>query len=377
MSNYLQSATSFVTSVFNGCKPLFVCVPLALLAACAAPPSAPAPETTSTAPTVAAPAAPAPAPPAPAPATPPTPDKITALQAWVDQQNRLYRIAAPLMLNNTELCRRHARNLLGLTAKTRYSYTEEYADAARAALGLGERLRVMNVLPGSGAERAGVKKGDVLLAVDNKPLPQGPNAERDSAPIVSAAMQGRGSVNLTVLRDGRRTAITVPLTRACAFGIELSNASFVNSYADGHRALITRGMLNFVQTDDELAYVLAKELAHNVLMRSPRADMGAVIDRLRGFGVAPARLPADNPLPPYSPVMDATADKLSLYMLARANYDIDNALRFWRRLASQTPAHMRDGHTALHPSTNYRFSVMTQITQAIEAKRKRKLPLVP
>jgi hypothetical protein len=310
---------------------------------------------------------------------PASPEKIAALRTWVEQQNRLYAIAAPLLINNTALCKRNARHLLGFTAKTKYSYSKDFIDAAQLALNLDDRLRVMNVLAGSGAAGSGVQRGDILLEVENKPLPQGPRAEREAAQIIGSAMKDRSSLNLTVLRGDERLAITVPLTQACAFGIELGDTDHVNSYADGYRVLITRGMLDFAQSDEELAYALAKEIAHNVLARSPRPRMGATIDSLRlpKTGMTGTIAPAAADIRPYTPVLDATADRLSLYMLARAGYGIDNALRFWKRLASQYPATVQDSHTALHPASAYRFSVMTQVTQNIKAKQKHRRPLMP
>jgi hypothetical protein len=304
-------------------------------------------------------------------------EKVAALRTWVNQQHRLYTVAAPLLINNTALCKRNARYLLGMTAKTKHSYSTEFAEAAQAAFGIGEQLRVMNVLPGSGAALSGVQPGDILLAVENKPLPQGPNAERDAGLLIGKVMKDRTSLNLTVMRGAERLAITVPLTQACAFGVELGNADHVNSYADGHRVMITRGMFNFAQSDEELAYAVAKEMAHNVLARAPRPRMGATIDSLRVLKSGPVNLSAAAGIKPYSPVLDATADQLSLYLLARAGYKIDNSLRFWRRLASQYPQTVRHSHTALHPSTTFRFSVMTQVIQRIKTQQAQNKPLVP
>ncbi|WP_334188185.1 PDZ domain-containing protein [Noviherbaspirillum sp.] len=313
----------------------------------------------------------------PPPQRPPSPEKSALLSGWVDQQSRLYRVAAPLLIENTALCKRQARNLLGLTAKTRYSYGKGFAVEAQSALGLNEQLKVMDVLPGSGAERSGIRKGDVLLAVEGKPMPQGPNAERDGAVLVNAAMRGRGSVTLSVERNGEQISIATPLTNACAFGIELGDSDLVNSYADGFRVLITRGMLNVVRTDEELAYALAKEIAHNTLTRAPRPRMGSTIDRLRVLRddrTAPVTMPA---LQPYSPVLDATADKLSLYMLTRAGYGTTGTVDFWKRLAASHPSTSPNSHTALHPSTSYRVSVMNKTLEAIKWKRDRKQPMVP
>ncbi|HEV2611760.1 MAG TPA: M48 family metallopeptidase [Noviherbaspirillum sp.] len=351
---------------------------LAVLTACAVqpttqPPARDAMETPAAAPLP----SPQPAQSAPAPQRPPSPEKAALLSGWVDQQSRLYRVAAPLLIENTALCKRQARNLLGLTAKTRYSYGKGFVAEAQSALGLNERLKVMDVLPGSGAERSGIRKGDVLLAVDGKPLSQGPNAERDGAVLVNAAMRGRSSVTLNVERNGEQLSIATPLTNACAFGIELGDSDLVNSYADGFRVMINRGMLNFVRTDEELAYVLSKEIAHNTLTRSDRPRMSSTINKLRVLREdrsAPASMPA---LQPYSPVLDATADKLSLYMLTRAGYGTAGTIDFWKRLAAGHPATMPNSYTALHPSTAYRVSVMNQTLEAIKWKRHRKQAMVP
>ena len=62
-----------------------------------------------------------------------------ALGQMVALQDRLYRIAGPLLINNADLCRTQARNLLGFTAKNKYSYTGEFVDAAQAVLNYGDR----------------------------------------------------------------------------------------------------------------------------------------------------------------------------------------------------------------------------------------------
>lgn len=358
-------------------------LPLILLTACALQPSAPPASAPQPAPTARSEAAGIPDPAtAPPPRTEPAVQapsaaQIATLRKWVDQQTRLYRIAAPLLMRNTELCARNARHLLGLTAKTKYSYSAEMVPAAQSVLGLDERLSVMDVLPQSGAAKSGIRRGDVLVAVEGNPLPQGRNAERDAGRIIGAAMAGRNQLNLTIMRDGERMSMAVPLTRACGFGVELGNTDQVNSYADGHRVMITRGMLDFAQSDHELAYALAKEISHNVLARTARPRMGATIDSLRLPTTDTVIAASVAGIQPYSPVLDATADKLSLYMLARAGYRIDGAPGFWKRLASQYPATAAHSHTRLHPSTAYRLSVMTETVLAIKSKQNNKLPLLP
>lgn len=320
--------------------------------------------------------------PAPAP-VPDRPPRLTAsaaqldfLRDWAARENRLYQVAAPLLIANTALCKRHARMLAGFTVRTRYSYSHEYSAAAQQALGLDERLQVTNVMAGSGAQRSGLQPGDILYSLQGRPLPVGAQAERDAAILVGQAMDGRDSINVTVLRGEHQVALDVPLTRACALGIELGDADFVNSYADHQRVMVTRGMLDYVRSDEELAYVLAKEMAHAILAQGPRPAFSARINSLLRFSTA-APTPGRSTIKPYSPVADSTADKLAMYMLVGAGHPIDNVATFWRNLATRYPAAEPDSHTALHPSTAYRLSVMNAVRNAIRAKQKNGMPLQP
>ena len=80
---------------------------------------------------------------------------------------------------------------------------------------------------------------------------------------------------------------------------------------------------------------------------------------------------------PMPQTMDAASDTLALYMLARAGYNIDQAPRFWERLASQYPPSTLNGYTALHPATSYRLSVMDKIVQDVKTKQAQRQPLLP
>ena len=194
---------------------------------------------------------------APKPAVPAVTPQQAELKSLVALQDRLYDVAAPLLVNNAVLCRNNARNLLGFTAKTKFSYTAEFIDAA-TSLGLTDQLQVTGVLAGSGAAKVGLQRGDLLVAIQDKPVPTGADAERQTALMLGPLVNGRNNIKVTIARNGSNQTLNVPLTRACAFGIELGNTDNVISYADGRRVLISAGMMKFVRSDDELAYVIAK-----------------------------------------------------------------------------------------------------------------------
>ena len=304
-----------------------------------------------------------------------------ALGQMVALQDRLYRIAGPLLINNADLCRNQARNLLGFTAKNKYSYSGEFVDAAQAVLNYGDRLEVASVLAGSGAARAGLRKGDVLLAAEGKSLPTGQHAETEAAAVLGPLVSNSQALNLIVERNGGNQALKVPVTRACAFKIDIGNSDNINAYSDGQRVMITRGMVNFAQSDEAIAYVLAKDIAHNVLGHAATTrsayTIGSIIDNLVAVRPDLSMLIGTAGVKPMPQELDGAADALSLYMVARAGYSTAQARAFWQRLASQYPASVLNGYTANHPGVNYRLSVIDKTVADIKAKQAAKKPLVP
>ena len=296
-------------------------------------------------------------------------------------QDRLYRVAAPLLINNAELCKNQARNLLGFTAKNRYSYPGEFNEAAHVAFGMGDQLQVTGVLAGSGAAKAGLLRGDALLAAEGKPLPHGANASTLAGAVFGPLVAARTTIDMSIEREGKARQLPIPVTRACGFGVELGNADNINAYADGSRVMVTRGMLHFAQTDEELAIVMAKGIAHNMLGHAGAqrsvSTIGSVIDNLASVHPDTSLLIGSGGIKAMPQEMDAAADSLSIYLLARAGYSIDGASAFWKRLAGAYPATVLNGYVANHPATTFRLATIDKAIAEVKSRQASKRPLVP
>jgi predicted Zn-dependent protease len=75
--------------------------------------------------------------------------------------------------------------------------------------------------------------------------------------------------------------------------------------------------------------------------------------------------------------VDAAADRLAVYLLARAGYNLDGAASFWKRLASTYPASVLNGYVANHPATSARAAAIDKAVAEVEAKKKDRKALVP
>lgn len=303
-----------------------------------------------------------------------------AFDTLLRRQDRVYRVITPLLVKNTALCKASARPLLGFTAKNRYSYPPELRTAAESRLKLGDALQVLQVLDGSGAMRAGIRRGDVLQSIEGQPLPQGAQAETEAAKLVQPLMRNAGDLAVALLRNGAPVTTSVELTPACAFAVEIGNAPHVNAYTDGRRIMVTTGMLD-VLSDAELSIILAREIAHGTLRHArtmqTAATLAGVIDALLPLRPDLSAFSGSAGLKPVEDKLDQEADRLSLYMLARAGLDPALAPRTLDKLAIAYPATVTNGYTALHPWTTERASLMQATLAEIRQKQSAKKALAP
>ncbi len=313
--------------------------------------------------------------------TPAAPIRNTVLDNLLLRQERVYRIAAPLIIKNAVLCRTQARPLLGFTAKNQYSYPPELAVAARQSLGLDERLQIMQILDGSGAMRAGLKRGDILQTIQDLNIPTGPQAEPETARMLSPILKNLSDLNITVIRQNQPITVNVPLTLACAFAIDVGNAQQVNAYADGRRILLTRGLLDSFTNDEDVAVVIAREIAHNVLQHAKQlqqmATLSMVIDNLLLFKPDQIAANSSNGIKITPEKMDQEADRLALFMLTRAGYDPANFSRVLQKLAQNPNSSQALTYSTLHPWTDGRQSVIQATLKEIRQKQAAKKVLVP
>lgn len=108
-------------------------------------------------------------------------------------------------------CAERTRGALGAELATLHDVRSQDREAA-ARLGLDERLQVVAVDAGSAAHAAGLRVGDVILALDGQPLPVGADARGD---FLRRAERWAGVRTIAVLRGDSSLRIEVALRRAC------------------------------------------------------------------------------------------------------------------------------------------------------------------
>ena len=313
-----------------------------------------------------------------------------AFKAYLDDQKRVMNIGFKLRqgaLGLIELDNRSKQNskpAIGLYTANKYSFKKSFREVAEKQFAIGEEIKILSVAPDSPAERSGLKAGDVLIAVNNEKAPTGENAPDQLEAFWDRHLEGRSGapITLTLNRDGVNVVTTIAPEFIVKWPLVLNNAEDVNAHADGHKVVINRGLLRFLESDTELAYVISHEIAHN-LMKHPRSVIiNYVLGTLVDVGLAFSGIFLPNPVGTWaayskSQKFEIESDYISLFILHRSGYDLDEVTEFWRRLATIRPGIIEDNWLSTHPSSPERLLAMEAVIKEIKKRIENEGQILP
>ncbi len=274
--------------------------------------------------------------------------------AMLDQ--RIANIAHRLAMSVLPYCSRPAP-LPGFTVHHLSQYSGNYRDAAVRVFGLEKGPRVLALVKGGPADIAGLKRNDLILELDGQKLmpagqagdPASAGSSEAIARIQDRIAQGfrAGFADILLERDGRRLALRVGAQPGCASAVHLEPSGKLNARADGENVVITTAISMIVNDDDELAAVLAHELAHNLLEHKSRLDTV-------GWARACHRR------------AEVEADRLGVHLLDGAGYDPEAAIRFWKHFGPRKQTLFSGSE---HPSWRRRVEILGEEIARLHAAK--------
>jgi hypothetical protein len=293
---------------------------------------------------------------------------VAALQA---ADARVAAIAWQMQTANAPLCSETAP-LPGFTVQTLAQYHPSVrASANPIGRSLEKRPIVQAVIADAPAGKAGLKAGDVLLAVDGSPTPRDLPARASydgtarTLAMIDAALQ-KPPIALHILRGRLKRTIRLSGVIGCASKVEIVTETSLGAQADGQYVQITGSLVDFAANDDELATIIAHELAHNILHHKVRLESEKTARGLFArFGKREDSIRR----------AEFDADRMAVWLIARAGYDVDAVVPLWARLGqqvgSETPS---DGS---HPDWSERIDRAAAAVADLKAQRAAGAALVP
>lgn len=255
---------------------------------------------------------------------------VVAYQDLIAKDLRLATVGYHLAKGSADYCRNKWRNLGWVLHDER-----QYPDLAlaRRAFTFRRPVSIAALVPDGPAEKADMQVGDGLVGTDNgliwyggDPVRHQPTVERLDA--VKAGLREvlaqtgpvayRMETAASLARRGAFTSFTLDPPAICASDFWVDARTKRDAGADGKQVRVTSGLIDYVQDDDELAAVVAHEMAHNLLDHRP------LIEATKRGKVKVIK------------ATEAEADRLSVWLMANAGYDPEAAISFWQRYGKAT-----------------------------------------
>lgn len=238
-------------------------------------------------------------------------------------ETRLASVGYRISTANSHTCSAPTM-MSGLVAHDLTQYPATGRLAVSRAFSLNEGIGVVGIVKGSGADRAGLRIDDEILVVGGRSV-EDPAAWTQKTPsydrmdrftaTLSASAQG-GTTELLVRRQGQLLRLMLTTRPGCGGSVKYVDSSNINAWSDGRHVVLNAGIVSLAQSDDELAFVIAHEMAHNILghidpsANAPRRLFGRV------FGESVPRS------------TESQADSAAVHLMRRGGYAPQGGLDF-------------------------------------------------
>lgn len=280
---------------------------------------------------------------------------------------RLHDVGFPLLVSAADWCSVDQEPTYGFLLK------DEETLQIQGGEGAGNGVSVAYVHPRLPAASAGLRLGDQLISVNERTV-SGIRAEEVSQWIRRMTVARIQPLQLEVARGRSRQILNLWAVPACQFSVQLLESNQINGVADGRRVGVTTGAMRFVRSDDELAWLLAHEIAHNVLSHSQNARLHAMLNAFLG---ATTGASSEASVPFERRSLEARADYVGAFIMARAGYDVQAIKQFWRRMESLRSRENTPEMDVSHPTTDERLASFEITLKEIQEKRDRGESLQP
>lgn len=283
---------------------------------------------------------------------------VDAATLDLQREQRVARVGYQLARAGLPHCNR-AEAMTGMGLHDLSSYPERHRATIGKLYHMVSGFGVRFVVAGSAADRAGLRANDEIIGLNGQSTniiiadpttPKASSARTDAFEGAIRAALRQGPAALELRRDDRRFVVQLPVDIGCGGRFVVAEGNALDAWSDGLGVAITGRMVDFAADDDELAFVLAHELAHNILGHAERTRGRSRLLASVGFGAGPIK------------AAEIEADKFAIGLMRRAGHNVVASETLLHRLArARGPS-----FAFTHPGTKRRIEIIRAAAVAAE-----------
>src|SRR6476620_788493 len=185
-----------------------------------------------------------------------------SLRAFAAQQVSVATIGYRINAANANRCAQ-PEMMTGMLLHDLSQYDSAVRPAVSQAFSLGSGFGIIQIVPGSAAERAGLHIDDEIIAVRGVSVEDPAAVARSGksyrrmerfAAVLQSSLQS-GATELLIRRNGAVSRVMLQGEAGCGGALSLINSNEQNAWSDGNHVAVTTGMLRLAHSDDDVAFV--------------------------------------------------------------------------------------------------------------------------
>ncbi|HEX6950861.1 MAG TPA: M48 family metallopeptidase [Nitrospira sp.] len=266
--------------------------------------------------------------------------------------DRLWHIVFPLSVAAADSCVFKREDTYGFFLNEESTANGEAAPA---------RVLVRFVHAQLPAGRAGMAIGDAIVMINGDPVTF-PRAEPVSEQIQRLTRARIQPLTLGLRRGAVEREVNLWSVPSCRMNVKLITSPMVNALSDGSNIVLTTGVLDFVRSPDQLAWVIAHELGHHALEHSENKKLQLMLNQFLGSTVG------EQPVAIRQIELERQADVFAANLTTRAGFDLREARRLlgWMQVLQKPEENQL---TQSHPPTQERLDALDQMISELEKSK--------
>ena len=278
------------------------------------------------------------------------------VSSMANASRKLHDIAWPIMISNLDSCQNSKINAFGLMIAHLEDIPSSLAPSFYAASPINSLINskddlpmIVSVAKDSPADRAKIMEGDLIISINNSIV----SYKNYKRLLDDAAIQG--SLKIRIKRLEEEIIYELESELICGYPVQAMISPIPNAYADGSKIYITIATLDFVKDDQEIAFLIAHELAHNIYHFK-----GEALYESQGNPLAIEEKPSLQKITDLlifqTEEKETEADLYGVEFAIKAGIAQDKVANYFRRLTIYMPQLMKNSFFRMHPGNAKRVA---------------------
>ena len=270
-------------------------------------------------------------------------------------EDRLWHIVFPLSVAAAESCVFKREDTYGFFLRE---------DAPGQGQGASSNVLVRFVHRQLPAGKAGMAVGDAILSINGDPVTF-PRTETVSSQIQRLTRARIQPLTLGLLHGKSEHEINLWSVPSCRMNVKLVTSPIINAFSDGSNIVLTTGLLGFVRSPDQLAWVISHEVGHHVLEHAESAKLQIMLNRFLGSTVG------ERPMGMRQIDLERQADVFAADLMTRAGFDLREGRRLlgWLQVLQAPPD--ENNLTRSHPTNEERLEALDKMIRELDEKKEK------